>query len=136
MVAESPVNCTVGCATLGLECDADEFFARLGDIDSEAEFESVIQVAESNPSFACGDGSSAQNNQNTPTVRTGNNKCRYASVSLGLINVQRACSQNTQAAWRRICYCSSDNNRRLRRLEASVGSSFLWKRIRERRIRA
>ena len=115
VVADTPVSCNVGCAAAGLECDADDFFARLHEIDSQPEFEAVVAAADNQPGFACSADSSGQNNQNTPSYRTGNFRCRWPA-SLGLINVQRACNQGTQPAWRRVCWCSSDNNRRRDRI--------------------
>jgi hypothetical protein len=115
----------VGCAAAGLECDADDFFARVDEIDSQAEFEAVVAAADNNQGFACSADSSGQNNQNTPSFRTGSNRCRWALPSIDLINIERACSQDTQVAWRRVCWCSSDNNRRrdrVRRMQLKLAA--------------
>ena len=125
VVAETPVSCNVGCAAAGLECDPNDFFARVHEIDSQPEFEAVVASADNQPGFACSADSSGQNNQNTPSYRIGNFRCRWAAPTLGLINVQRACNQATQPAWRRVCWCSSDNNRRrdrIRRMASKLAS--------------
>ena len=115
LMAGSAESCDTGCAAVsGLECDETDFIAQLGDVDTQAEVEAVIQGTGYSPAgtpFAC-DIFVVENNAQVPSVRTGSNKCRVPGSGFTTSNL--GCATAGQVGWLRLCWCSQvSSGRRL-----------------------